>query len=682
MSGPWERYAAASAPAAGPWTRFAAQGGAAGEERAKGGYIDNLVRSVAGGASFGFADELAAAGDATFGPLVDRFTKSGTSAAPTWSERYSENLTNERAQDKAFSAANPVASTAGNVVGGVASTVAALPAAASATAPTLVGNVARQGALGAGLGATAGFGAGEGGFGDRAAHAIVGGGVGGVIGSAFPVVGMVGKAAMETAPGRYLSEKIVAPAARSVASVFEGPTVAKSLSAAAPDGSPGVTGPMGQFADRAEHVAQSGAVDRLATAMQRGKISTTSAELRLTGLGDEAMLADVDPQFMSMARMANTLPGGTRTYAKTTLEARDRNAGNRLVQAFEGSEPPPSSFALRGEGQAFDQNLRAVGSSAYGDMVDAGLRQTPELIEIQSNPIVSRAIDTVMNIERQTRQGTSRAPASPVELMHKVKQSIWDMGFDGASARPGPNMSFYRDLGTRYMDALKRANPTLAEADRRYAQAASLPEFFDSGRSFLGRGSSEKATEASAPALGDMLRTADPQQRLATRAGSTNAVRETALEGTGPARALAKRIDESTPVRDKIGEIYGQPQGQSILRRAASEKQFAETSNEILRGSKTADKIAEVLDAGNTAVRIGGSGVTARILEKVDDVINRMAGPNEAVRDEIGRIMLNPNTAENQRILRLATEILRRRQAGSTARPASVEGLASALSEK
>ncbi|HYC64293.1 MAG TPA: hypothetical protein VEC14_06145, partial [Reyranellaceae bacterium] len=63
---------------------------------------DSIVRSFAQGASFGLADEIAAGGDATFGPLVDRFRRSGTSQAKTWRERYDENLKRERKTDKQF----------------------------------------------------------------------------------------------------------------------------------------------------------------------------------------------------------------------------------------------------------------------------------------------------------------------------------------------------------------------------------------------------------------------------------------------------------------------------------------------------------------------------------------------------------------------------------------------------
>ena len=662
------------------------------------GMSEGIAQQFGSGALFNFGDEVTAGVRAAFpkfsnwmmrGPALQRDESIGGNAPaqtvsdnPSFEGRYNDELTVERTKAKAFEKENPTTALASNALGGVASTALALPAGASAAAPTLIGNVVRQGALGAGLGATAGFGGGEGGFENRAMNAVIGGGIGGALGGAMPIVGMGARAAMESAPGRYLTEKVVSPAARSVASIFEGPTAAKSLSAAAPDGSPGVMGPMGQFAERTSNVAQSGAVDRLATAMQRGKISPTSAERRLTGLGDEAMLADVDPQFMSMARMANTKEGATRTHAKTVLESRDSRTGNRIEEAFNGAEPPKSAYALRGEGQEYDRNLQKVGQSAYDEMRGAGLNTTPELEAIQNNPAVAAAIKKVRDSEEASRVGTNRRPASEVELMHMVKREIQSLGLD-ATGRPSSTAYQWQQTANEFVDALKAANPKLAEADRAYAQTASLPEFFDMGAAAPQRASmTEKGIARSAPALEDKITSATPEQIQAARAGYTNYARSQAREGTNEARALARRLAGSDPQKSIVGTLYEPEHARSILRRAEAEKTFAETSNDILRGSKTADKLMEAIDTGGAAVRIGGSGISGRILEKVDDVINKLAGPNEAVRDEIGRVMLNPNTAENQRILRLAQEILRRRQAGSVGRPASVEGLASALSEK
>ena len=152
--------------------------------------------------------------------------------------------------------------------------------------------------------------------------------------------------------------------------------------------------------------------------------------------------------------MAHTLPGQTRTTAPIVLNARDERMPEMIVKAFEGNEPPPSTFALRGENQAFDQNLRAVGSRAYGNMDDAGLKQTPELMKLYENPIVDKAVNTVMAQERATRIGTTRPPASPVDIMHKVKQEIVDMGV-AATGRGSSTQSYNRDLARQFVDTLK-----------------------------------------------------------------------------------------------------------------------------------------------------------------------------------------------------------------------------------
>lgn len=610
----------------------------------------------------GLSDELGAAVDATI-PTQFMYP---TSQAGTWKQRYDENLAGERGRMKQFREENPVAATTANIAGSVAGTVPVLAAAPAltATGPSLVGNVARMAAVGGGTGAVQGFGEGEGGFANRATNAALYGGIGAVMGGAMPILGAAGRKALETAPGRYVSEKVVSPLARTLAARFEG-VAPRSLSAAAPDGSPGVMGAMGEVADRTGNVPQSGAVSRLATAMQRSGMTPEQVRSRVNQLGPESVLADVDPQFLSAARSANTLPGQTRSVAKNVLEGRDRQAGTRLAKVFEGSEPPPSAFALRGEGQAFEQNLRAVGQRAYDAMDDAGLRQTPELIKLYENPKVSAAITKVMSEEKATRIGTSRAPASPVDIMHKVKQEIQDMGVS-ETGRGSSTQSYYRDLAGEYVRALKAANPKLAEADVAYAQAASLPEFFDQGANLLARdGASTNAIEKSAPALADALRAADPQQRLAARTGATNAARSQAQESTRLARALAQRIDESAPVQSKLADLYGTEWAGKIGNQAAAERTFAETSNEILRGSKTADKAAEAMLDTNAHVRVDTSGVLPRFIQYLRDIPEALVKPNEPVRDAIGRATLNMDPSEKERLIRLLAAELQRRQQGS-----------------
>jgi hypothetical protein len=388
---------------------------------------------------------------------------------------------------------------------------------------------------------------------------------------------------------------------------------------------------------------------------------------RLAELGPEAMLADLDNQIMRQARVARTLPGGTSTHAENVLSARERGRPDRVVSAFEGDQPPPSTFDLAGEGKAFDANARAVGNQAYqGDMVAAGLKQTPDLIEIQSNPIVSRAIDAVMNVEKQTRMGTNRPPASPIELMHKVKQAIWDMGFDANTARPGPNASFYRDLGTQYMDRLKAANPELAAADAAYAHAKSLPDYFEKGYKFLSPGTTEAGMNSSSPALAEALANASPQQVAATRAGTVNQVRDN-IQGRGSlakSYALTKDIENGKEVQRRLAEILTPERNAEVNRVARAENVFEKTNRDIRGGTQTADKTADIFD--NAGVRVSGSGISPRWWETLKAIGERSTAPNQAVRDEIGRMTLSPNSEETKRLL---SEILARVEKRAAGRP-------------
>lgn len=131
------------------------------------GYVDDAVRSVASGVTFGFADEIAA--------FMDSMTGRGT---------YEENLAKQRSRDKKIPAAISIP---GEVAGAVASTVAAAPAAAAMAGPALLNlpRTLRFAAVGAGEGALAGAGSAEG---SRLEGAAEGAAIGAGVGAAAPHV--------------------------------------------------------------------------------------------------------------------------------------------------------------------------------------------------------------------------------------------------------------------------------------------------------------------------------------------------------------------------------------------------------------------------------------------------------------------------------------------------------------
>lgn len=163
----------------------------------RGGFVDDVVRSVAQGASMGFSDEIAAAGDATLGSMMGR-----GSQADSWAKRYEENLAAERSKDKAIKKEMPVVSAGSEIAGGVMGGVAlgGLPGIGKVLAPSagtsMIGNMGKLGLAGAAGGGVAGFGAGEGGFAPRMETAAGGAALGGAVGALTPpVVNAVGKGA-------------------------------------------------------------------------------------------------------------------------------------------------------------------------------------------------------------------------------------------------------------------------------------------------------------------------------------------------------------------------------------------------------------------------------------------------------------------------------------------------------
>ncbi|NUB07007.1 hypothetical protein FW320_12580 [Azospirillum sp. Vi22] len=233
------------------------------------GYVDNVVRQIANGATFGFADEIAAG----LGSLTGIGGKQG---------EYDANLEAQRSQDKAFEAEYPIASTAAQLAGGIATGgagMAKLGGTVLAKVPAVVRNVGG----GAVAGATAGFGTGEGGLENRLSGAGTGGFVGGIVGAAAPPI-------------------------INAASAMAAPVLNKFRS--------GLT------------LAQ----QKVAQALERDGMTPQQVQETLRQLGPEAFIADAaGDNTLSLARVAASTPGKAKTTASEALSARQEGQGSRIL---------------------------------------------------------------------------------------------------------------------------------------------------------------------------------------------------------------------------------------------------------------------------------------------------------------------------------------------------------------
>ena len=287
------------------------------------------VKAFAQGGLSNFGDELKAAVHSAVPGAIEFANRDLFSSAPqpnvvshadSFGQRYDENLAKIRDAEKQFAEQHPYLNAGANAAGGITTAIAALPASVTAIGPSAIGNAAKLTGTGAALGVLQGAGEGEGAT-DRAVRATVGGTIGGALGLAARPVAAVGRSIAESAPGRAVSDYMVSPVANAARSIFS-------------NGAP-----------VAENAAQTGALERLATALQRGKETTETVGNRLGTLGDQAMLADVNPQLLSTAIGTKVLPGETRNMSQqrrpALRSARPRGQQYRLVEegSFEGSQP-------------------------------------------------------------------------------------------------------------------------------------------------------------------------------------------------------------------------------------------------------------------------------------------------------------------------------------------------------
>lgn len=234
MSGtlpPWERYAQQAAPAQdGPWTRYQQ----AAPEAEKPGWlqsVDSVVRQVAKGATFGFADEIAAAGNAAVGSV--------TGQPGTFSERYDAGLAAERGRDKQFERDNPGTSVALQAGGSLLN-----PATRFVARGSLPLQMAGNAAVGGAIGGVAGFGEGEGGIEKRLGSAYLGAGTGAAVGAALPPIATALAKGARTAGGWMGLNNAATDGQRQLIQAVQAdvkaggddlPTMAARLKAAPPD---------------------------------------------------------------------------------------------------------------------------------------------------------------------------------------------------------------------------------------------------------------------------------------------------------------------------------------------------------------------------------------------------------------------------------------------------------------
>lgn len=618
----------------------------------------------------GGADEFAAAADATAGPLVDRLTPSGTSQAPSWSERYDENLAGERAQDKAYDDAYPAWSTTGKLVGGVGGALATLPRWLLSGA-----GLVRSAATGAGLGGVGGFLEGEGGLENRLTSAATGAGVGGALGAALPpVAGVVGTAARtiaESPAGRAVADKVVAPGMRMAADALDAisPKVKPaSLSAAAPEGGSPLPGDnlLTSGADwlragvpTGSKILDEAAERRIAGALQRGGMDATALRARLDELGPGAMIADIDPMATRLGRTAFISPGQAPRIISEAMDARNRQTGERIgnsVRESFGDTNPAVLEAERLRGQRAGEGVRNY-AEAVGP--DAPYTVSPEMRQImQETPAIREVMDRIeQDAARMGRQLT------PAQVAHRVKQQLQADTDAAFSSGRAINKEDVRDVGERWRKALHEANPAIKQADEAWQAGSQSIDALELGRQFMRQGTGETADAVSPAVLADRIPRMSAEEAQAFLAGAADTLYGKANSGMRPARQVAAALDENQNLRSKLVSMLGQDNANRLFNRAMAERTFAGTDKAIRGGSDTVGKLLSVMDdAASGELPTSAHSMVSRVLGKAMDAYNRGKAGNEAVRARIAGMLTEGDAVANKEAIDRIVEMIAQQQ--------------------
>ena len=618
MPSPWEKYTAE------PWKKY-------GQPIVKG--VGDVVRSVAQGASFGYADEFAAGMSTLTG--VGGITEGGT---------YEEELAAQRTRDETIS---PYVGIPGEVVGGIASTVATAPYTAPVRGAQAIANLPgwlKATGLGGIYGGLYGSGSAEGGAENRAQGALLGGTLGAVTGG--PLYGLTRGVQIG---GQKIGEAVrkrVAPEATARAKVVE--------------------------------------------AIGRDEMSPSRIHSRLKELGPQATLADAGGRNVrGLARTTASVPGKAQNRAEIMLDQRAEGEAGRIAQAIKKGLDPQDYYAAE---DAFLNNLRTRAAplyeQAYAAYQSVTSRPLDRLLKNKMGQNALRAAAEIVENERASGAAAYLGKvdeeltiaarfAADVGKMEKIGQpgvlrglslQTWDQikrGFDSLLDSPAYRNELTGRLNTRGRSVDQMRRTLLKELDKAtggkksvYAQARAT--YSGDAEVMTALRDGRKALNIDPELISRQLDGLSEAGKEAYRSGAARALKDV-VDKTVDKGSAARKIFATARKRAQIRAAFPDQESYNLLRKSlVAEQQFAQTRQYVHGGSQTTPRAAASADAltriGETAgVVMGGKipGTHALLGAGIGRKIGKslMGSFPDTHNLEVAKMLFNRNQSMNQHAL-------------------------------
>jgi hypothetical protein len=553
-------------------------------------------RSLAQGATFGFADELEA--------LTKSLVGQGT---------YEQNLAALELAKQKFGQQNPKTALGTEIAGGLP--YALLPFLGTARyaqmareasplvrAGVTAGASAVTGAVTGALG-----GAGAAGVGERMAGAQAGGTLGGIVGGAAPAV-----------------TKGIGAAGSRVVDVTSGIPVVQQVGKA-------VGLATGQTVDAANR-----AKAKLLEAMYRDKVSPADLEKMIAAATKPVGIVDVAGENVrSLADVAQKYPSEARQAAKLALEERGAGQAERIqadISKYLGGFTDPFEYT-----NAIAQRQKQLSSPLYQKAYAYGEVTDPAVLKFLELPQFKKAAKEAQ--ELLAAEGRSVDMSMPtVEVLDQVKR-----GLDVLIKRETDPFGKMTDLGRIYknkknefLSELDSAVPDFGKARAAFAGEAELLDATKLGKDFY----KQTATEANRT-----FAKLSPSEQEAYKVGALDAVKEK-IQTAKDTADIRKRIFGSPAERNRVSSLFPDDATfKQFEKDMMTESMMRKTQEKIFGNSSTFERqvggqaleaepsfLGQLIEQGPLRGTIGylkaqGQGVAGQTAEELGPMLFKLGDP-------------------------------------------------------
>lgn len=369
--------------------------------------------------------------------------------------------------------------------------------------------------------------------------------------------------------------------------------------------------------------------DDLARAAQDGQSVYTVAD----ALGN--------PGQRTLSGIART-PGDARTQIVEALESRQSGQGRRIANALSEGFDATDTAAQRAAALTAQRNAQAAqnygAARTSSGAVDpsAAIKAADDFLTPGAsglfNPGSNIADDSIEAAVRRARNYLTdgKSVLSDFNSAFRSKREL-DAMIEGAKPAVQSQLIPIRNA---LDNALEAASPAYANARNLYRQQSKAIEAIETGRNAAIRG----RVEDTIPNFNSMT----PQEQAAFRAGYADPLitqTQGAATGANKARPL---INDATAAEFPVFAAPGR--GEQLTNRIARENRMFETRAQALGGSKTADNLADMAEAGSfdpSMVADIAAGRWGRLAGRaVKGSANMLSGQNQQVRNQVATMLL------------------------------------------